>query len=137
MNEVVTQRLYQNCYFPTKQNIPYPGETRLRRIISARDPAALSERTFSTMEDQTRNPQDADHSLKRPLEGEQLEQAKSERGSAEIKIEKTESSSIQCESVAPEPEGPASKRLKLEEPEKALKVDARDKVKGIALIKPE
>ena len=90
---------------------------------------------------------DPNQSLKRPLEQEQFENAHSPKavpteGSAVTKVEKFERNGVNgLDSVTstPDPaEEPAQKKVKLDVPESATpKMDARDKVKGIALVKPE
>ncbi|TVY59509.1 tRNA-dihydrouridine(47) synthase [NAD(P)(+)], partial [Lachnellula cervina] len=101
-----------------------------------------------TMTEEIPNPIAPEYSLKRPLEGQQLEEAHPPQpifpeDSAVTKAEKIERNGVNADAVeAAEPpvtseaSGPPSKRIKVESAE-APKVDARDKVKGIALVKPE
>lgn len=100
------------------------------------------------MTEEIPNPIAPEYSLKRPLEGQQLEEAHPPQpifpeDSAVTKAEKIERNGVNADAVeAAEPpvtseaSGPPSKRIKVESAE-APKVDARDKVKGIALVKPE
>jgi tRNA-dihydrouridine synthase 3 len=94
------------------------------------------------------NPLAPEQSLKRPFEGEQLEEAHPPQpifpeDSAVTKAEKIERNGVNGHTAeapaAVEASGePPSKRVKVEEQkEDAPKVDTRDKVKGIALVKPE
>ena len=102
------------------------------------------------MTEETRNPLAPEQPLKRPLEGQQLEEAHPPQpifpeDSAVTKAEKIERNGVNANTVeaaeAPitsEVSGPPSKRIKVDEQNvEAPKVDARDKVKGIALVKPE
>ncbi|TVY49802.1 tRNA-dihydrouridine(47) synthase [NAD(P)(+)] [Lachnellula occidentalis] len=99
---------------------------------------------------ETPNPLAPEQSLKRPLEGQQLEEAHPPQpifpqDSAVTKAEKIERNGVNADTVeaaeAPitsEVSEPPSKRVKVEErTAEAPTVDARDKVKGIALVKPE
>lgn len=105
------------------------------------------------------NPLEAEKSLKRPANGEQTEDTRPPQpifpdDSAITKAEKIERNGFKAEndssSLAEAPpiyvkteehdsslgEGPAAKKVKLEHSEDT-KVDTRDKVKGIALVKTE
>lgn len=100
------------------------------------------------MTDEVPNPLAPEQSLKRPLEGQQLEEAHPPQpifpeDSAVTKAEKIERNGANGH-TADAPAGvaasdePPPKRVKVEEQEEeAPKVDTRDKVKGIALVKPE
>jgi len=100
------------------------------------------------MTDETPNPLAPEQSLKRPFEGEQLEEAHPPQpifpeDSAVTKAEKIERNGANGHALeAPANSGasgePPSKRVKVgEQKEEAPTVDTRDKVKGIALVKPE
>ncbi|TVY18923.1 tRNA-dihydrouridine(47) synthase [NAD(P)(+)] [Lachnellula arida] len=102
------------------------------------------------MTEEIPNPIAPEHSLKRPLEGQQLEEAHPPQpifpeDSAVTKAEKIERNGVNADTVeaaeAPvtsEVSEPPSKRIKVEEQSaETPKVNARDKVKGIALVKPE
>jgi tRNA-dihydrouridine synthase 3 len=98
-----------------------------------------------------------EQALKRPLEGEQWEEAHHPQpilpeDSAVTKAEKVERNGESVEEHELESEEPAAKRVKLGHPElessslaqckarpetEAVKADRREKVKGIALVKPE
>jgi tRNA-dihydrouridine synthase 3 len=69
--------------------------------------------------------------VKRQLEGEPLQEAPSQLSPADDSVVTTV---YNGDENGPEP---ALKRVKLGESELTPRVDARDKVKGIALIKPE
>jgi tRNA-dihydrouridine synthase 3 len=103
------------------------------------------------------NPLAPEQALNHPLEGEQLEEAHTPHlilpeDSAVTKAEKVERNGENIERHELDPEGPAAKRAKLGHPElessslaqfkagpetEAVKTDRREKVKGIALVKPE
>jgi hypothetical protein len=75
-----------------------------------------------------------------PLEGQQLKEAHppqptSPRDSAVTKTEKTERNGSMEELL--DPTEPASKRIKLDDLEHDYQAGPREKVKGIALVKPE
>jgi tRNA-dihydrouridine synthase 3 len=70
--------------------------------------------------------------LKRQPEGEQLDIANRAQSSAEL-VAATNGAQIEEDSV----HEPASKRLKLDQSKQDPRVDARDKVKGVAPIKSE
>ena len=100
------------------------------------------------MGEEISNPLAPEQSLKRPLEGEQLEEAHPPQpifpeDSAVTKAEKIERNGVNWHDgeeapVATEVSEPPPKRVKVEQREtEAPKADARDKVKGIALVKPE
>jgi len=96
------------------------------------------------MADQVPNPLDPIQSLKRPSEREQIEEAHPPQpvlpeDSAVTKSEKLERNgpSADDNTVISDPHEPAAKRVKLNGPEESSKMDPRDKVKGIALVKPE
>ena len=102
------------------------------------------------MDEEISHPLAPEQSLKRPLEGEQLEEAHPPQpifpeDSAVTKAEKIERNGANGHAVgvaeAPvtsDVSEPPPKRVKVEEQRtEAPKVDARDKVKGIALVKPE
>jgi tRNA-dihydrouridine synthase 3 len=92
------------------------------------------------MADHIPNPVETSASLKRPLEGVQLEEAHPhqpilQEDSAVTKAEKVErNGSIEKPLNS---EGPASKKVKLEGSEEKIQSDSRVKVHGIALVKPE
>ena len=89
---------------------------------------------------QVPKPSEPAQPLKRALEGEQLEKAYAPQpvlpeDSAVTKAE-VERNGPQQEDTSSEE--PSAKRVKLEQTEvEAAKVDSRNKVKGIALVKPE
>lgn len=79
------------------------------------------------------NATDPEGGLKRQLQGEQLGNPNSEQSNTGNQVATTNGEQIEGANLSE----PASKRIKLDQPEQPPKVDARDKVKGIALIKPE
>jgi tRNA-dihydrouridine synthase 3 len=79
------------------------------------------------------NATDPEGGLKRHLESEQLLNTGTEQPSTEAPSAATNGAQIEVENV----KEPASKRVKLEQAKEEPKIDARDKVKGIAMIKPE
>jgi tRNA-dihydrouridine synthase 3 len=98
------------------------------------------------MTEEMSNPLAPEQSLKRPLEGEQLEEAHPPQpifpeDSAATKAEKIERNGVNGHDAAEAPVStevsePPLKRVKVEELRtEAPTVDARDKVKGIALVK--
>jgi tRNA-dihydrouridine synthase 3 len=109
------------------------------------------------MSEPATNPFAPEQALKRPLEGEQLEEAHPPQpilpeDSAVTKAEKVERNGENVQEHELESEEPAAKRVKLGHSElessslaqfeagpetEAVKVDRREKVKGIALVKPE
>jgi tRNA-dihydrouridine synthase 3 len=104
------------------------------------------------MPEQLSNPADPEQSLKRPLNEEQLAEAHPplpsfilEENSAVTKAEKVESNGVNVKGKILDTAEPAAKRVKMGEPVEGLaenghekkKIDSRDKVKGIALVKPE
>jgi tRNA-dihydrouridine synthase 3 len=99
------------------------------------------------MDSQVPNLLDPDQSLKRSYEEEQAKEAHPPQpilpeDSAVTKAEKAETNGANglCHvSSAPDSEEePAQKKIKLDVPESETpKTDAREKVKGIALVKPE
>jgi tRNA-dihydrouridine synthase 3 len=109
------------------------------------------------MSEPVSNPLAPEQALKRPLEGEQLEEAHPPypslpEDSAVTKAEKVQRNGENVEEHGLESEEPTAKRVKLEHPElessslaqlkagpeaEAVKADRREKVRGIALVKPE
>ncbi len=114
------------------------------------------------MTDQIFNPLEPEVSLKRPLEGEQTEEAHPPQpifpeDSAITKAEKMERNGVKAEDDSSDlgeaaakkaktedhesslGDGPAAKRIKLESQQNGedTKIDTREKVKGIALVKTE
>jgi hypothetical protein len=92
------------------------------------------------MGDQVGHSLDSDQSLKRPLEEAAPPQPTLADDSTVIKgegTEGTERNGTNGELAVTESDAPASKRMKLEQTKESPAVDARDKVHGIALIKPE
>jgi tRNA-dihydrouridine synthase 3 len=113
------------------------------------------------MSEPVSNPLAPEQAFKRPLEGEQLEEAHPPQpilpqDSAVTKAEKAERNGANAEAHGMNSEEPAAKRVKLHQPEtesspnvsiqtldyskpetESLKADKREKVKGIALVKPE
>ncbi|TVY78383.1 tRNA-dihydrouridine(47) synthase [NAD(P)(+)] [Lachnellula suecica] len=97
------------------------------------------------MTDNVPNPLAPEQSLKRPAEEAQLDTSQPilPGDSAVTKAEKIEGNgtnghAVKAEERSAEASEPPSKRVKVEEQEvKAPKTDSRDKVKGIALVKPE
>jgi tRNA-dihydrouridine synthase 3 len=93
------------------------------------------------MADQVPKPPGPAQPPKRALEGEQLEKTHTPlpvlpEDSAVTKTEKVERNGAQQDDTRSEE--PSAKRVKLEQSEaEAPKVDSRNKVKGIALVKPE
>lgn len=115
-----------------------------------------------TMADHIPNPVDPEKSLKRPADGEQKEEAHPPQpifpeDSAITKAEKVERNGIKVEDDSstlaktstkrtneadadtPMEDAPSAKRVKVEtqENDDDMKVDTREKIKGIALVKPE
>jgi len=94
-------------------------------------------RTIVAMDDQVPNPLVPAQSLKRPLEEEQLEEAHPPQpilpeDSAVTKAEKIERNGVNGH------EEPAAKKVRFTQTEEvADEVPKRQKVKGIALVKPE
>jgi tRNA-dihydrouridine synthase 3 len=76
---------------------------------------------------------DPEGGLKIPLQGEQLGCPDLEQSSTGNQSATTNGEQIEGRNLSE----PASKRIKLDHVEQLPTVDARDKVKGIALIKPE
>jgi tRNA-dihydrouridine synthase 3 len=113
------------------------------------------------MSEQVSNPLGPEQALKRHLEGEQLEEAHPPQpivpeDSAVTEAEKVERNGENAEVHELNSEEPVAKRVKLDQPEmetppsfsdqtldynkpetESLKADKREKVKGIALVKPE
>jgi len=102
------------------------------------------------MEEAVPNPLAPEQSLKRPLEGEQSAEAHPPQpifpeDSAVTKAEKVEkhgsgsisNGSIEASAASEPLNEPPSKRIRVEQPKSADKVDSRDRVKGVALVKPE
>jgi len=95
------------------------------------------------MADNVENPLDPGQSLKRPLNGEQLEEAHPPQpvlpgDSTVTKSEKLErNGTAEGEKSQLDSNEPAAKRVKLDAAGDTPRVDARDKVKGVALVKPE
>jgi hypothetical protein len=95
------------------------------------------------MSDQVPNPLDLGQSLKRPLDGDQSEKAVPARvilpeDSSASKAGNVELSGTERLEEALESEEPATKRIKLDQTQFAApRTDVRDKVKGVALVKPE
>jgi tRNA-dihydrouridine synthase 3 len=109
------------------------------------------------MSEPVSNPLAQEQAIKNPLEGEQLEdphppQPILPEDSAVTKAEKVERNGENVKEHELDSEEPAAKRVKLGHPElessslnqfkagpetEAVKADRREKVKGIALVKPE
>ena len=93
------------------------------------------------MADEIPNPVEPSQSLKRPLDGEQLEEAHPPQpilpeDSAVTKAEKVERNGANGSSVSNGE--PAAKRVKVQEQDqKSTPTDSRDRVKGVAPIKAE
>jgi hypothetical protein len=88
------------------------------------------------------NPLEPIQPLKRPLEGEQNEEAHPpqpifDEDSAVTKAEKIERNGTSGDAATLVSSEPSSKRVKLDQPEELPKVDARDRVKGVASVKAE
>jgi hypothetical protein len=88
------------------------------------------------------NPLEPIQPLKRPLEVEQKEEAHPpqpifDEDSAVTKAEKVERNGTNGDAATLVSSEPASKRAKLDQPEEVPKVDARDRVKGVASVKAE
>jgi tRNA-dihydrouridine synthase 3 len=89
------------------------------------------------------NPLDPVQLLKRPLDGEQLEEAHTlqpvlPEDSAATKAEKVERNGTIENSDVEDSAEPATKRIKLDQPQQqAPRTNTREKVKGLALIKEE
>jgi tRNA-dihydrouridine synthase 3 len=102
------------------------------------------------MSERLPNPADPEQSLKRPLLEDQLEEAHPPQpilpeDSAVTKAEKVERNGVDVKEEKLNVEAPSAKRIKMEASVQETtangrednKVDSRDKVKGIALVKPE